>query len=58
MYYLVFYPYSVSDDCDHDYKKSSPIMMPAAELVTLGAEPTTAAATAPTITGEWRYDMI
>jgi hypothetical protein len=46
-----FYPYSVSDDCDHDYKKSSPIMMPAAELVTLGAEPTTAAATAPTITG-------
>jgi len=43
--------YSVSDDCDHDYKKSSPIMMPAAELVTLGAEPTTAAATAPTITG-------
>ena len=43
MYYMVFYPYSVSDDCDHDYKKSSPIMTPAAEPVTLGAEPMTAA---------------
>ncbi len=51
MYYLVFYPNSVSDDCDHDYKKSSPIMTPTAEPVTLGAEPMTAAATAPTLTG-------
>jgi len=51
MYYLVFYPNSVSDDCDHDYKKSSPIMTPTAEPVTVGAEPITAAAMAPTLTG-------
>jgi len=51
MYYLVIFPYSVSDACDHDYNKSNPIMMHAAEPVTLGAEPTTAAAMAPTITG-------
>jgi hypothetical protein len=46
-----FFPNSVSDDCDHNYKKSSPIMTPAAEPVNLGAEPMTSAATAPTLTG-------
>jgi len=51
MYYLVIFPYSVSVDFDRDYNKSNPIMMHAAEPVTLGAEPTTAAAMAPTITG-------
>jgi hypothetical protein len=51
MYYLVIYPYSISVDCDQDYRKSSPIMTPAAETVTLGAEPSTAAAAAPIIAG-------
>jgi hypothetical protein len=51
MYYLVIFPYSVSDDFDRDYNESNPIVVHAADPVTLGAEPTTAAAMAPTITG-------
>ena len=51
MYYMVIYPYSVSVECYLNYNKSNPIVMPPAELVTLGAEQMTAAATAPTITG-------
>jgi hypothetical protein len=48
---VFFFPTCISDDCDHVRKKSSPVIMPAAEPVTLGAEPRSAPVMAPPLSG-------